>query len=225
MNRWTMQQKKGAQDCDNQWDGAFWVGVPALAIDQFHSRSSDHHPQVQAKLAYDEAGIAVCFRVADQYVVSRHTAFNDMVCLDSCVEFFFRPAGAEGYFNFEVNCGGTLHASYVRNPERKPGGGFIDWTPLSAEDGAKVRILSSLPKTVEPEITDPTVWTLSLFIPFTVLKSYCGAAADSREGWRANLYKCADHSSHPHWGAWNAVEPLNFHQPKLFGELCFGGSA
>jgi hypothetical protein len=44
----------------------------------------------------------------------------------------------------------------------------------------------------------------------------------SGQTWRANLYKCADLSSHPHWGAWAEIgERLDFHQPSRFGEIAF----
>jgi hypothetical protein len=42
--------------------------------------------------------------------------------------------------------------------------------------------------------------------------------------WRANLYKCADATSHPHWLTWSKVDynRPNFHLPDYFGELEFG---
>jgi len=46
--------------------------------------------------------------------------------------------------------------------------------------------------------------------------------APSGQIWRANFYKCADESSHPHWGSWADIgERLDFHQPECFGEIIF----
>ena len=38
---------------------------------------------------------------------------------------------------------------------------------------------------------------------------------------RANVYKCGDRTSHPHWMSWNPVRTLNFHAPDEFGQLIF----
>ena len=42
-------------------------------------------------------------------------------------------------------------------------------------------------------------------------------------GWRANLYKCADDSSHPHWLTWAHVDnpTPDFHLREFFGILRF----
>ncbi len=212
-----------ARACGHDWEGPFWSALPEARINHFRPESSDHRPDVRARLAWDDEGLAVCFRVADRYVLCRNSEFMSMVCLDSCVEFFFQPGGADGYFNFETNIGGALHVTYVRDPVRDPQTGrFRDWTPVSPEDGARVVVSTSRPGILDPELTQPLVWTLSLFIPFAALAPYCGAAAaESREGWRGNLYKCADESSHPHWAALFPVARLNFHDPSCFGPMLF----
>jgi hypothetical protein len=60
-------------------------------------------------------------------------------------------------------------------------------------------------------------------IPLALFEAYAGAlGALPGTSWRANFYKCADRTSHPHWGAWNPIgEVLNFHKPETFGELRF----
>lgn len=208
--------------CGHDWQGSFWGGLPALNIDLFRPEGSDFRPRVQAKLAWDDAALAVCFRVEDRYLLSRNTEFMSMVCRDSCVEFFFKSAGADGYFNFEANIGGALHASYVRNPERDPQTrSFLDWEPLRPEDGALVAVSTSRPGVIDPELEQDTVWTLSMRIPFAALEPYCGAAAATREGWRCNLYKCADLTSHPHWASHFPLQRTTFHSPQWFGEMLF----
>jgi hypothetical protein len=40
--------------------------------------------------------------------------------------------------------------------------------------------------------------------------------------WRANFYRCADDSSHPHWGYWAKIgDRLDFHQPDRVGGIIF----
>jgi hypothetical protein len=45
---------------------------------------------------------------------------------------------------------------------------------VPADIGQTVRVRSSLPQRVEPEITAPVVWTLSFFIPFALFEHYLG---------------------------------------------------
>lgn len=203
------------------WEGPAWRDAPLLEVSHFRPESSDHRPETQAKLLYDLNHLYGIFRVRDRYVRSVHQRFHDPVSQDSCVEFFVQPHGAKGYFNFEFNCGGTLHASYIVDPTRTPYG-FRDFTPLSRRDSRKVAIYHSLPNVVDPERQAPLTWYLEFRISLDLLEKYCGPL-EVTPGitWRANLYKCADHSSHPHWGAWSPVDALNFHCPACFGTLRF----
>jgi hypothetical protein len=41
------------------------------------------------------------------------TQYQEMVCYDSCVEFFVQPEPHLGYFNFEFNRGGTMLIYYI----------------------------------------------------------------------------------------------------------------
>ena len=77
----------------------------------------------------------------------------------------------------------------------------------------------------QPEIAEPTVWTLEYRIPFEVVEKYCPDATGPASGaaWKANLYKCGDATSHPHWLTWSYVgNPTpRFHMPEYFGTLKF----
>ena len=135
------------------------------------------------------------------------------------MEFFFTPeANISGsYFNIEINCGGTILFGW--HPEN---GGA---SRVAVEDCDKVEIGHSMPKTVYPEITDPTTWTIECHLPFSVVQKYFPEAKKPVKGgsWKANLYKCANDSSHPHWLTWSAVDhpTPKFHMPQTFGTLIF----
>ena len=205
------------------WDGSVWGGVEPLDIACFHRDSSDHRPETQAKLLYDDSGIYGIFKVHDRYVQCLETEFQSPVWRDSCVEFFVWPEGADGYFNFEMNCGGALLLHY--NRVAFPIGDDSRIASLPPEDGRAVGIYHSLPPVVEPERPEPTDWVLEFAIPFAVLSKHAGEI-DPVDGtcWRTNLYKCADGCSHPHWGSWAPQgEVLNFHQEQYFGTLRFAG--
>jgi len=85
----------------------------------------------------------------------------------------------------------------------------------------KIKILSNI---FTNEITEPLEWNLEYSIPVSVLKKYM-KVDDPGPGvtWRANFYKCADKTSHPHWLTWALVDypRPKFHLPEFFGRIVF----
>lgn len=200
-----------------------WQAAEVLEVGTFHERSSYHRPTTQVRLLHTQRDLYLWFQVSDQYVRSIHTSYQDGVCRDSCVEFFVQPKADKGYFNFEINAGGTLLLYYICNPERQPGKGFREWTKVAWEHARTLDIHHSLPKVVEPELKEPTEWWIKYRIPVALFEAYVGELGElSGQQWRANFYKCADDTSHPHWASWQPVgDPLDFHKPQCFGPLRF----
>ncbi len=204
-----------------EWDSPAWQQAQIADIANFRPESSTHHPVVKVKLLHADDGVFGIFKVQDCYVRAVRTNFQDSVCRDSCVEFFVKPKQDQGYFNFEFNCGGTFLSSYITDHTRTPNG-FAKYTMLTPEQGQMISVFHSLPATVEPEITEPTEWTLEFFIPFTLFATYVGPLGDcAGQQWTANFYKCADETSHPHWVSWSPINKLNYHLPDCFGNLIF----
>lgn len=202
-------------------DGPVWNQAEVLELIHFRHEGSSHRPKTEVRLLYCKEGISGLFKVDDQYIKSVHTQYMAPVCRDSCVEFFVQPKPGKGYFNFEFNCGGFIHCSYITDPTRT-GKGFRDFTQLSEDDGRQIHVSHSMPRVVEPEITQPETWFLSFFVPFSLLEKYVGSlGAISGQSWRANFYKCGDETSHPHWASWAPIPAKNFHQPEYFGMLSF----
>lgn len=201
------------------WDNASWRSQSYIEISNFRPESSSHRPLTRLKLLYNEEGIFGIFKVEDRYVICSHTRYQDPVYKDSCVEFFLQPKPEQGYFNFEFNCGGALLSSYITDPTRVPGG-FKGVRPLSNEEGRQIEIHTSQPPVIDVETNEPITWQLTFFIPLKLLRTYVGRL-DAAPGtnWKANFFKCADESSHPHWAAWSPVDQLNFHLPHCFGVL------
>jgi hypothetical protein len=180
--------------------------------------SSAHHPETRFYMLHDGAVLYVKFCVNDAYVRSVQTEYQGPVYTDSCVEFFIQPVKDKGYFNFEINAGGTLLLTYIEDPTRVPGG-FAKFTRVDADWGKQVQIQTSLPRVVEPERAAD--WSLRVRIPFALFAYYTGITPENE--WRGNVYKCGDSTSHPHWMAWSPVSALNFHLPECFGTLALNG--
>lgn len=198
-----------------------WRDAEVATVGCFRPEGSHHRPHTEVRLLHDEQAIHGLFTVSDRYVRSVHEGFQAPVWKDSCVEFFVRPRGHGGYFNFEMNAGGSLLSTYIVNWERVPGG-FKEFAALPDSDLAQVTVRSTLPRRIEPEHAEPLAWSLYVRLPLAVLDRHAGALGLlSGQTWTGNFYKCGDETSHPHWASWAPVRALNFHDPHSFGRLVF----
>ena len=222
MSQYTIRKTATPPALDGPFQQGAWGAAEEGRVAIFSEKGSDHRPDVRFRLLHDDASIYVRFEVKDQYVRAVQTAYQGMVCTDSCAEFFVRPRPDRGYFNFEINAGGTLLLYYIEDATRAPGG-FRKFQPVSPEWGRKVRIWHSLPAVVDPEIAQPTTWGIGYAVPVALFEAYVGALGPlSGQTWRGNFYKCGDKTSHPHWGTWAPLTALNFHLPECFGEVALG---
>jgi hypothetical protein len=201
------------------WHTPPWHTVQPERLRNYMGALPAHFPDTQVKLGYDTAAIHLLFRVEDRYVRAVAARHQDSVCGDSCVEFFFTPGPdvSCGYFNLEVNCGGTMLFHFTAGARR-------DRIVMSEAACRAVAIAHSLPRIVDPEIRAPVTWTVACSIPIALLRGYCRVRAPEPQAvWRANFYKCADTTSHPHWLTWAPVDypKPNFHLPHCFGTLLF----
>ena len=196
---------------------ALWSAADELEVTHYVWEDSGHRPRTRARLLWDDGWLAVLFVVDDRYVRAAARRFNDSVCHDSCVEFFVAPAAdpaADAYFNFEVNCGGTLllYRCGTRFEE------------VPEADGAAIAMAHTQPKIVDPEIVGPTTWAVEYHVPWSLFEKHFGPVTPTAgTAWRANFYKCGDRTSHPHWGSWAPVDSPkpNFHLPGSFRPIHF----
>lgn len=222
--RYLIHRTPSPPPLDSPWDSAAWANAQTLEVNQFHARSNGHRPRTMARVLYDDRALYVRFLVHDRYVRSVRTRYQDNVCKDSCVEFFVAPGEMPTpYFNFEINCGGTMLLYFIEDARHGGVDEFRRYTPVPADVAGGVRIHHSLPAVVEPEITHPVDWTVAYTIPLVLLERYLGPIRlTPGTRWRANFYKCADETSHPHWAAWADIgQECSFHQPDRFGVLEF----
>ena len=215
-----VSKAKDTVNIDADWVKPAWQDIPAIELKNWMGHSEPHErPQTKVKLLYDDDYIYVIFQVEERYIKCVRTKRQSDVHRDSCVEFFFTPkSGIEsGYFNLEINCGGTMLFRY-----RNAAGEKHD---IESNDCDKIKLAHSMPAVIPIEIISPTVWTLEYRIPIATLGKYLPADKPSPGvKWRANFYKCAGDSSHPHYMTWAQIDyPIpNFHLPQFFGTLEFG---
>jgi len=221
--RYTVRHTATLAAPNADWDRPQWQQANTLEVANFPWEDSGHHPRTQARLLYTNTALAIIFRVEDHYVRAVAEKFQDNVCTDSCVEFFVSPrADSLAYFNFEVNCGGTMLVRRCTTEEESQAG--VEAVAVTAADFATIALATSLPKIVEPEITEPTTWTLEYHLPFALFTTYFDIAPPtSGTAWKGNFYKCGDQTSHPHWGSWAPVgtPKPSFHQPSSYQPILF----
>lgn len=199
-----------------------WKSANVAHVEHFHPAGSDHRPTTQARLVHSADTLYVRFDVRDRFVRCVNERPQTLVSKDTCVELFLQPPGGPGYFNLEMNCGGTYLMYYITDARRHPQRLFRQYCEVPPEATRSLVICSTLPPRVEPELEGPVDWALTAAVPVAVLAS-CAASVKAFEGrWRGNFFKCGDDTSHPHWAAWSPIgRVLRFHQPEKFGVIEF----
>lgn len=217
--KYTVKRATDIVEQVSDWNTGQWAQANVLELKNYMGDKPKHFPKTQAKLLYDDENLFVFFLVEDRYVRAVADKTHGNVCRDSCVEFFFTPGCdfEKIYFNLETNCGGTMLFRY--NDKKNKIEEYIE-----SIDCKDVIFCHSLPKMIVDEIQEPTTWTLSYKLPFNVISKYSEMTKPQRGiRWKANFYKCADKTSHPHWLTWALVDNLtpDFHLPEYFGVLEF----
>ena len=215
---YTVRRASEKVDLAAPWNGACWKNVPEMRLaweNISFGRSSGFRPDARAKIQYDDDFIYVLYQVKDCCVRGDFKHDQDMVCLDSCMEFFVKPDPAGPYYNFECNCIGTLLLYEIQvNGENKI------MSPMPLDELKKVGRFSTLPRDMKGELPGPVTWRMGLKIPVEMFVRRTGIPAKLKgQVWGANVYKCADWTSLPCWLSWK--KNWTFHNPEGFGRLIF----
>lgn len=161
-------------------------------------------------VAHTGSALAILFHVRGMDLRSMNLADNGRQWEDSTCEFFVADPSDGTYYNFETNCIGTILGA--------KGAGRAGRTVRDMAQMAGIRRFSSLPA-AERDLNGAVYeWTVCELIPFGLIGL---SGASLPVSLRANFYKCADLTAHPHFLSWNPVqcpEP-DFHRPEFFGEL------
>lgn len=183
-------------------------------IETLNWKDYNYKPDVTFSIAYGKNEIFIKYYVKESYIKAEKTGSNQMVCEDSCVEFFVSPENDGIYYNFEFNAIGTCLLG--------TGTGRKDSSRSDPEIISGIRLLSSEGNKPFKEKKGEFEWTLTIAIP---LETFFHHKVEDLKGktFRANFYKCGDNLSVPHYLTWNPVETQNpdFHQPLYFGILKF----
>lgn len=171
-------------------------------------------PATSFALAWCRDGLMLHWKVTEDDVLAGVGEDLGHIWEDSCVEFFFAPAGDGIYYNFECNCIGKLYLG--------AGPGRADRQLASQEVLASIDRWASLGDAVFPERLERTAWETALSIPFTALYVH---DIHSLEGasCQGNFYKCGGNGEYKHYVSLFTIdtEKPDFHRPEFFRPLNF----
>jgi hypothetical protein len=185
-----------------------------LLIDTINWKGYNYKPDVELSIAYSDSEIFLKYYITEEYFKAEKTDTNQMVCEDSCVEFFVSPEDDGIYYNMEFNGIGTCLLGTGKDRATS--------SRAKPEVISKIRRLSSEGSQPIKEKTGKYAWSITIAIPFEVFFHH---EIEDLKGkiFRANFYKCGDKLTVPHYVTWNPVQTENpdYHQPKHFGLLKF----
>ena len=186
--------KKLTEINDNLWDIA---EVAEVSLDNWGQ--NEYTPKMTARILYSDYGLHVKMTTDEDNLVATYRNQNSDVCLDSCMEFFFRANENDPrYCNFEFNPFGTMYIS----------------TRTS-------RTVFSFPEVdkrffeVQSEV-GPEEWSVMFSVPFDFIDREHGGHTKRMLG---NFYKCG--GTRRHFLTYYPVKhPVpDFHRPEYFGDF------
>ena len=185
-----------------------------LMIDTINWKGYNYKPDVALSIAYSDHEIFLKYYISENFFKAEKTDTNQMVCEDSCVEFFVSPEDDGIYYNMEFNAIGTCLLG--------TGTGRADSERVSPVIISKIRRLTTAGTEPFKEKKGEFVWKITIAIPFDVFFHHHVIDLKGKI-FRANFYKCGDKLTVPHYVTWNPIgtaEP-DYHRPEHFGLLKF----
>jgi len=185
-----------------------------LQVDTINWKGYTYKPEVALSVSYSDNEIFLKYYIKEYYFKAEKTETNQMVCEDSCVEFFVSPEEDGIYYNLEFNGIGTC---LLGSGTERANSSKADPSIVSG-----IRRLSSAGEKPFKEKVGEFEWTITVAIPFEVFFHHKIKDLKGRT-FRANFYKCGDKLTVPHFVTWNPVgtEQPDYHQPAYFGILKF----
>ena len=192
---------------------ADWSSVARAEVDSFPWGGAERAYRTYGQLVYaktgdEKTGLYIRLFCEEKNPVSKERQLDGMVCMDSCMEFFFgmRKAGSDDirYLNIESN---SLGVTFMSFGEGRHGRVFLDTLGIER-----------FPVSV---CVGKDGWEVLVFVPETDLKKIFGLdEIDETTEMRGNFYKCDENAGAP-FGAWTPITAPapDFHRPEYFGTI------
>lgn len=169
-----------------------------------------YKPECTVRAAWCNKGIGILYEVYGLDLRAEALKDNGSVWEDSCCEFFISHPTDGTYYNFEMNCIGTLLTAKRKSRE--------DYSHFTKEQLKQVKRFSTLPRKQIDINGELFRWSVGMFIPFHLIGINPHNLPDELH---ANFYKCGDKTEHIHFLSWSPISCAtpDFHRPEFFGIL------
>jgi len=169
-------------------------------------------PSCNGSIARSYSHLAIIFHVRGLDLRATALEDNGPTFQDSCCEFFITDPYDGTYYNFEINCIGTVNAAKRTSRINRE---KIDPAYLTRV----IRHTTIQKKSFEKNDSIES-WSVAMLIPLEMIGIDPENVPVSA---RCNIYKCGDKTAHPHYLSWNPIQTPkpDFHRPEYFGELIF----
>lgn len=170
-------------------------------------------PSTKFWIAHNDESLFLKFKVEEQFTKAEVEKDGGAVWTDSCVEFFV-SFDDSGYYNFEFSCIGKKLLGFRKCKDS------AEYASQEVLDS--IKCYSTLGSECFAERSGDNAWELTVAIP---KQAFFAHDFKTLEGLfaMANVYKCGDGLSKPHFLSWNPIksETPNFHLPQYFGRMKF----
>jgi hypothetical protein len=195
---------------------AYWADVAGDVIGIFPWYQKGDKQLTNFRAVWCPEGLYLRFACDDRHIAAEVTVTNGPVSGDSCVEFFVAPNPRQkfNYYNFEVNCVGTI----LMGTHCDWGEGYRD---RSIDLGLKVATTVAGP--TKEESPEDNGWALILGIPWAHFERDARhLPPKSGDVWRGNFYRIGGQTD-PQCVCWSPIKLAKpaFHAPEFFGQLVF----
>jgi hypothetical protein len=170
-----------------------------------------YKPSASFTIAYGPDCVFLKYFISEKQIRAANDVPNSPVWQDTCVEFFVSFNDGKQYYNFEINCIGTILAAHGPDREHR------DFLPEKTIN--EIKTFSWIDKLSSAGIIH---WDLIAVIPLAAF-IHDNITALPGTNARANFYKCGDALNEPHYLSWNEIKAPDpdFHLPAFFGNLYF----
>jgi hypothetical protein len=186
-----------------------WNAVPVMPMDCLMWTDSTE-VAAQTQICWDAENLYIRQQAWEKNIRAEESGPMCMPCLDSCMEFFFRPTRRDAYINVEIHPNKAIYLGYGPEPKH----------PIRLQISKVEELFDS-----QVEFTEDG-WVLRYRIPFAFIRWFF-PEFEAKEGtvMHGNAYKCGNKTVQKHFLAWNPIgdDVRTFHCPQYFGELIFDG--
>ncbi len=190
-----------------------WSAIERANVDSYVWGGAERAYKTYGQLVYaktgdEKTGLYIHLFCEEKHPVSKEKQLDGMVCMDSCMEFFFGmyEAGSKDicYLNLESN---SLGVTFMSFGEGRHGRVFLDALGIERFP-------------VSVNIGDDG-WEVFIFVPEKDIKKiFKLSEINENTVMRGNFYKCDENANAP-FGSWAPiVAPApDFHRPEYFGKM------